>query len=67
MDKIPDAPWIRDAERYGVDEAPSPRCPVCGDECELIYADKDGVAVGCDECLEHWNALEWLIAHGKEI
>ncbi len=65
MEQLPDAPWIRDAERYGADEAPEIRCPCCGEKCELIYTDRDGDAVGCDECLMIWNADEWGYNHGE--
>ena len=68
--QIPDAPWIREAERDGMppyDEAPDPICPVCGEECETIYtSDIDGSPVGCDECLTLWEASEWCEEHKEE-
>lgn len=59
---IPDAPWIREAERYGMPpyDDPDTSCPVCGREhCETIYTDKFGEVVGCDECLTLWEPEEW--------
>lgn len=28
-----------------------PVCPFCGQECETLYADKDGVTFACDNCI----------------
>lgn len=36
-----------------------PRCPICGQECETIYLDKDGAVVGCDDCMKKLDAWEW--------
>lgn len=50
---IPDAPWIRDAERNGMPDAPEPVCPVCGwvpDEF-AYYDPKSGDVIGCDRCI----------------
>ena len=35
-----------------------PYCPVCGEETDTYYKDKDGVIVGCDSCIvpvEPWE------------
>ena len=63
MDQIPDAPWIREAERKGIppyDDLPDPVCPVCGKECVTIYLD-DGClnVIGCDNCIRKMDACEW--------
>lgn len=51
MIDIPDAPWIRDAERYGVPEEERPCCPICGsDESDYFYV-VDGEVVGCEACV----------------
>jgi hypothetical protein len=60
---IPDAPWIREAERYGYDEADM-RCPVCGEICSTIYT-RDGEPVGCSECLGMWEPDEWHAEHDR--
>lgn len=62
MQDLPDAPWIREAEMYGMppyDDGPDPVCPICGKECETIYMDKDGTEVGCDRCIQTQDALEY--------
>ena len=69
MQDLPDAPWIREAEMYGMppyDDGPDPTCPVCGEECETIYTDKDGDPVGCDQCVTLWEAYEWCEKHREE-
>lgn len=55
-----DAPDIRMTEATGYPdiEVRWPRCPVCGRECETIYQNGDGYAVGCDECLTALDAWE---------
>ena len=69
MEQIPDAPYIREAEMYGMppyDDDPDPTCPICGKECETIYTDKDGEAFGCNECVTLWEAYEWCDEHREE-
>ena len=69
MEQIPDAPYIREAEMYGMppyDDDPEPTCPICGKECETIYTDKDGEAFGCNECVTLWEAYEWCDEHREE-
>lgn len=56
---IPDAPWIRDAEQNGMPSPESVYCPECGEECETIYVDSGGIAIGCDKCLRAKDAGEW--------
>ena len=58
MQQIPDAPWIREAELYGVPESPAPVCPVCGEECETYYI-QDRAVIGCDRCVRCKDADEW--------
>lgn len=62
MEQIPDAPYIREAERFGMppyDDDPDPTCPICGKERETIYKDKDGTEFGCDKCIQTQDAWEW--------
>jgi len=61
MEQIPDAPWIRQAELYGypADEPDPVECPCCGEECETIYADRDGNVFGCDRCVMKQDSWEW--------
>lgn len=32
MTDLPDAPWIREAETFGLPEAENVYCPICGEE-----------------------------------
>lgn len=33
-----------------------PHCPVCGEECEKVYRNRDFEIVGCDCCLDDLDA-----------
>lgn len=58
---IPDDPIIANLMRTGYPDGRAPmypRCPVCGDECETIYADRAGEIVGCDCCVTTKDAWE---------
>ena len=57
MKQIPDAPWIRDAERNGI-EIHEYFCPECGEACDTIYI-RDGYAVGCDNCITAIDAWDY--------
>lgn len=35
-------------------------CPVCGNECMMLYKTYDGEIVGCDECLHEIYAFEYF-------
>jgi len=55
---IPDAPWIREAERDGMPSPPLIICPLCGAECETVYVNGDMV-VGCNHCVKTIDSAEW--------
>jgi len=57
---VSDPPDIRNTERTGYPwgEPRVPRCPVCGEECETIYYDKDGEYFGCDQCVKTKDASD---------
>ena len=59
MEQIPDAPWIREAERDGMPPFDEVKCPCCGEECDVIYADQYGNVFACDRCLIEQDAVEW--------
>ena len=40
-------------------EPPIPTCPVCGQECDVIYVDIYDTAVGCDMCIEAKDSYYW--------
>ena len=56
---IPDAPWIREAERDGFGDPDPVECPICGEECDTIYADQNGDVFGCDRCVMTQDAWDW--------
>lgn len=37
-----------------------PACPVCGEECVVVYRDRFGEYVGCNVCIEEKDACEWM-------
>jgi hypothetical protein len=39
-------------------EPPMPRCPICGEETDTFYRNKDLDIVGCDECVTTVDAWE---------
>lgn len=49
MNSLPDAPYIRAAERFGMEE-PEMRCPLCGAVCDEVYRFSDGRPAGCNVC-----------------
>jgi len=40
------------------EKAATPICPVCGCECDIIYI-QNGCAIGCNECIDQWDAWDW--------
>lgn len=65
MMDLPDAPWIREAELYGVPEAEDVYCPVCGEENpEYFYTDGTGIdVVGCSCCIKRYDPWKWTAEH----
>lgn len=55
MERIPDAPWIRDAELNGYPSPDPVNCPVCGDEAYTFYL-QDGIVIGCEHCVSEVDA-----------
>ena len=67
MNRLPDAPWIRDAEQNGVDEGPNVTCPCCGLECEqfvLADPDENHTILGCDRCTSRMDVWDWWERYG---
>jgi uncharacterized protein with PIN domain len=59
--ELPDHPVIQNMERTGYPDGKEPeypRCPVCGEETDTIYRNKDLEIVGCSECLSSRDAWE---------
>jgi len=59
---IPDHPDIRKMELYGTleqNEEDEPTCPVCHEECERIYMDAEGNALGCENCVTWQDSAEY--------
>ena len=66
---IPDHPDIRKMEAYGTlnpEDDFIPHCPVCGEECETLYQDCNREIVGCDNCVEHFDAYDYLVEQMEE-
>ena len=60
MDKIPDAPWIVEAETKGIPCADPPECPVCGRRCITIYMSRSNrEVIGCDKCIREVDAWDY--------
>lgn len=58
---LPDHPVIQNMERTDYPDGKEPTfpiCPVCGEECEEIFRDKDLNIVGCDICIKQSDAWE---------
>lgn len=36
-----------------------PCCPICGDECETIYENRNRNIIGCDNCINARDAWFW--------
>ena len=73
MEQIPDAPYIREAEMYGMPPYdPEPKCPICYRECETLFRQYDGVTrtkgdvLGCEHCITTENAWDFLAEHKEE-
>lgn len=58
MQCLPDAPWIRDAEKFGMPEAEDFNCPVCGAENPDYFYIIDGEVAGCDCCVKRVDAYD---------
>ncbi len=51
MYDLKDDPVIRALERTGTLTEEEAICPVCGEECDTAFYDRDGEVIGCDCCL----------------
>lgn len=64
---IPDAPWIRDAETYGMPEAEDVSCPVCyAENPEWIMTDACYEEICCSECAEQVDAWDYMDENCRE-
>lgn len=64
MSRLPDAPWIRDAEQNGVDEGPDVTCPCCGSTAEQFVLDENHEILGCDRCTNRMDVWDWWERYG---
>ena len=66
MNRLPDAPWIREAELNGYPPDDDPiRCPECGEDCDIIYMDDNNNVLGCDNCVRALESWEWRLKYGQ--
>lgn len=68
MQQLPDAPWIREAEREGTPVSEDVCCPICDYENpEKFYAVRmSGIVIGCTQCLKTVDPYEWLEEQREE-
>lgn len=64
MIEIQNAPWIRDAEAFGMDDPEPVLCPNCHEECETLFVSSDGDVLGCENCVTTNDAFDWMELHG---
>ena len=43
-------------------EMPMPRCPECGSECSVLYRDSIGLIIGCDQCIDSIDAMDYQLS-----
>lgn len=68
MADIKNAPYIRDAELFGMDDDKEFDwvCPVCGALCpEDVYI-QEGEVVGCSDCIRCKDGAEWAADNMEE-
>ena len=61
-------PVIRNLERTGTPDGREPidtSCPICDFFAEKFYI-RDGVVIGCNECIEEVDAVEYLMDNAAE-
>lgn len=49
--------WGHQDNPFPPDESRRPRCPVCGDECSIIYKQGNEI-LGCENCITQDDAWE---------
>lgn len=49
--------WGHQDNPFPPDESRRPHCPVCGDECTIIYKQGNKI-LGCDNCITQDDAWE---------
>lgn len=67
MIDIPDAPWIRSMELYGVPDGEdlyNVYCPICGAENPDRFYTQGGDVIGCDECVNAEDPCDWVEKYG---
>lgn len=69
MKDLPDAPWIREAELYGMPEPRPCRCPVCGSMDPATFIIEDRHIVGCEMCrdVRIVDAADWAADHEDQL
>lgn len=61
MEQIPDAPWIREAERDGYPTGDEIECPICGAVCDSVFWSDTNwkEIVACNKCIREQDACDW--------
>ena len=45
----------------------SARCPICGETCDSVYIDQDGLTVGCNHCITVAYIHDFAIRKGRGV
>lgn len=61
---MPDAPAIRETERFGKPDGDDVICPICGKAAETFYFDCDNEIFGCDVCVSRMDAYQYVRTRG---
>ncbi len=67
MQNLPDAPWIREAETFGMPESKVCRCPICGEEWPEYFFTAGLEVLGCSECVERNDSEDWAYDHPDTV
>lgn len=46
---------------------PSSRCPICGEYCDVVYIDLEGLTLGCDQCVTAAHVHDFAMGTEGEI
>lgn len=65
MTQIPDAPYIREAETFGMPEGDNVYCPICGEENPEYFFVQAGEVLGCSCCISREDPFDYVGQYGS--